>query len=61
MVSVTVAITPFETVFVLMPERIHMELPGALSQKTLLPAVDAAKPVVTIADVKSVVEYVKFH
>ena len=55
-VRATVATTPFETVAELTPHSTHVELPELLLHEICLPAVVAAAPAVTVADVKSAVE-----
>lgn len=55
-VSRTVATTPFEIVWELIPQSTHVEVPELLLQVICLPAAVAAAPAVTVAEVKSTVE-----
>jgi hypothetical protein len=61
MVSATVATTPFEIVLELTPQSTHVELPALLLHEICLPAAVAAAPAVTVADVKSTVEWLTVH
>jgi len=56
MVRATVATTPFAIEVVLIPDRMHIELPAVLSQANCLFAAVAADPAVTVTEVKSTVE-----